>query len=207
MCATAPRRSAARSMPSPPARSTSRWRSASRSSRTPATAACRRGRGGTLNDLWSAERHRRRAASRSSPPPIAPSTASPARTSSGPSATSRGRATRTAPRTPRRTCGRPSTMDTILNAPMIAEPLGLFDCCGVSRRRGLRDRHDAGDRQGARQEGHRLPSRRCSSRSSNGVASRATTPGTAATSHTTRIAAQAGLRGGRHQGSARGVSA
>ena len=23
-------------------------------------------------------------------------------------------------------------MDTILNAPMIAEPLGLFDCCGVS---------------------------------------------------------------------------
>jgi acetyl-CoA C-acetyltransferase len=24
------------------------------------------------------------------------------------------------------------TMDTILNAPMIAEPLGLFDCCGVS---------------------------------------------------------------------------
>jgi len=24
------------------------------------------------------------------------------------------------------------SMDTILNAPMIAEPLGLFDCCGVS---------------------------------------------------------------------------
>ena len=24
------------------------------------------------------------------------------------------------------------TMDTVLNAPMIAEPLGLFDCCGVS---------------------------------------------------------------------------
>ena len=23
-------------------------------------------------------------------------------------------------------------METILNAPMIAEPLGLFDCCGVS---------------------------------------------------------------------------
>jgi len=24
------------------------------------------------------------------------------------------------------------TMDTVLNAPMVAEPLGLFDCCGVS---------------------------------------------------------------------------
>src|SRR5258706_13664968 len=24
------------------------------------------------------------------------------------------------------------TMETILKAPMIAEPLGLFDCCGVS---------------------------------------------------------------------------
>src|SRR3546814_10847459 len=24
------------------------------------------------------------------------------------------------------------TMDQVLNAPMIAEPLGLFDCCGVS---------------------------------------------------------------------------
>src|SRR5256885_13304826 len=24
------------------------------------------------------------------------------------------------------------SMETILNAPMIAEPLGLFDCCGVS---------------------------------------------------------------------------
>ncbi|MBX3595049.1 acetyl-CoA acetyltransferase [Sphingomonas sp.] len=27
---------------------------------------------------------------------------------------------------------KPVSMDTILNAPMIAEPLGLFDCCGVS---------------------------------------------------------------------------
>lgn len=27
---------------------------------------------------------------------------------------------------------KPVPMDTILNAPMIAEPLGLFDCCGVS---------------------------------------------------------------------------
>ena len=27
---------------------------------------------------------------------------------------------------------KPISMDTILNAPMIAEPLGLFDCCGVS---------------------------------------------------------------------------
>src|SRR3546814_14397907 len=25
------------------------------------------------------------------------------------------------------------SMDAILGAPMIAEPLGLFDCCGVSR--------------------------------------------------------------------------
>ncbi len=37
----APRRSAAPSMPSPRAPPTSRWRSASRSSRTPAMAACR----------------------------------------------------------------------------------------------------------------------------------------------------------------------
>lgn len=27
---------------------------------------------------------------------------------------------------------KPIDMDTVLNAPMIAEPLGLFDCCGVS---------------------------------------------------------------------------
>tara|TARA_R100001244_G_scaffold9710_3_gene11804 strand:- start:1422 stop:2627 length:1206 start_codon:yes stop_codon:yes gene_type:complete len=27
---------------------------------------------------------------------------------------------------------KPVSMDTVLNAPMIAEPLGLFDCCGVS---------------------------------------------------------------------------
>lgn len=27
---------------------------------------------------------------------------------------------------------KPVDMDTVLNAPMIAEPLGLFDCCGVS---------------------------------------------------------------------------
>ena len=27
---------------------------------------------------------------------------------------------------------KPVSMETILNAPMIAEPLGIFDCCGVS---------------------------------------------------------------------------
>lgn len=27
---------------------------------------------------------------------------------------------------------KPVTMDAVLNAPMVAEPLGLFDCCGVS---------------------------------------------------------------------------
>ena len=29
-------------------------------------------------------------------------------------------------------------MENVLQAPTIAEPLGLFDCCGVSRRLGLR---------------------------------------------------------------------
>ena len=27
---------------------------------------------------------------------------------------------------------KPITQEQVLNAPMIAEPLGLFDCCGVS---------------------------------------------------------------------------
>src|SRR5690606_26112001 len=27
---------------------------------------------------------------------------------------------------------KPISMDAVLNAPMVAEPLGLFDCCGVS---------------------------------------------------------------------------
>ena len=61
-----------------------------------------RGRG-PLNDM-TGPTARRPAASPSSPPPTAPSTASRPRTSSRPWRTSRSRATTTAPRTPRRTC-------------------------------------------------------------------------------------------------------
>jgi len=38
---------------------------------------------------------------------------------------------RTARSVQKRTCAKPVTMQQILTAPMIAEPLGLFDCCGV----------------------------------------------------------------------------
>ena len=62
-----------------------------------------RGRG-PLNDMINGRTRRRRAASPSSPPPIAPSTASRPRTSSRPWRTSRSRATTTAPGIPRRTC-------------------------------------------------------------------------------------------------------
>ena len=59
---------------------------------------------------------------------------------------SRSRATPTARRIRRRICARRSPIDRCSTRRSIAEPLGLFDCCGVSDGCGLRDRHDAGDR-------------------------------------------------------------
>ena len=58
--------------------------------------------------------------------------ASTPRTSSARWRTSPSRATTTAPRNPKAHLRNKITIDTVLNAPMIAEPLGLFDCCGVS---------------------------------------------------------------------------
>ena len=43
------------------------------------------------------------------------------------------------------------TEDEALNAPMIAEPLGLFDCCGVSDGAACCNRDDAGNREAPRQ--------------------------------------------------------
>ena len=54
------------------------------------------------------------------------------RTSSAPWRTSRSRATTTAPRNPKAHLRNKITIDTVLNAPTMAEPLGLYDCCGVS---------------------------------------------------------------------------
>ena len=45
------------------------------------------------------------------------------------------------------------TIDTVLNAPMVAEPLGLYDCCGVSDGCRLRHRHNPGNSHEPRQAG------------------------------------------------------
>ena len=45
------------------------------------------------------------------------------------------------------------TIDTVLSAPTVAEPLGLLRLLRRQRRLGLRHRHHAGDRQEPRQEG------------------------------------------------------
>jgi acetyl-CoA acetyltransferase len=48
-----------------------------------------------------------------------------------PTVEDQSRAMTMVPRTRRRICATGS-IDTVLKAPMIAEPLGLYDCCGVS---------------------------------------------------------------------------
>ena len=103
------------------------------------------------------------------------------RTSSAPWRTSRSRATTTATRNPKAHLTNKITMENVLKAPMIAEPLGLFDCCGVSDGVGLRHRHHAGDRQEPRQEGPDLREGAAALgvERHRGVS---TTPGTAATS-------------------------
>ena len=99
---------------------------------------------------------RRPATSPSSPAPISPATASTgAGSQAGDGARLVEEPRRTASQTPRRTCARPIDMETILGAPMIADPLGLFDCCGVSDGAACAIVTTPEIARGARQEGPR----------------------------------------------------
>ena len=88
---------------------------------------------------------RRRATSPSSPPPTAPSTASTGDLKRAIAHVSL-KSHENGAKNPKAHLQNRITEDDVLNAPMIAEPLGLFDCCGVSDGCGVRHRHHAGDR-------------------------------------------------------------
>ena len=128
----APRPSAAPSTPWPPARPTSPWRSASRSSRTPGTAGCRSAAAAARSTICGAPNCSAPGTFAQLAAAYRASTVSSPRTSSG-----RWRTSRQEPRQRREEPEGPpaqgrSRSRPVLNAPMIAEPLGLFDCCGVS---------------------------------------------------------------------------
>ena len=122
-----------------------------------------------------------RHASPSSPPPIAPSTTSTPEDLKRAMAHISVKSHDNGAANPKAHLRNKITIDTVLNAPTIAEPLGLYDCCGVSDGVGLRHRHHARDRQEPRQEGHDL-GQGAAARGLERHARRSTTPGTAATS-------------------------
>jgi acetyl-CoA C-acetyltransferase len=112
---------------------TSRWRSASRSSRTPATAACPSRTVGTYIPTCGAPMRWRpgqlRAAGHRLPQPSTAWTRDLKRAISHVSMEEpRQRREEPEGALP----ARPITEEQALKAPIIAEPLGLYDCCGVS---------------------------------------------------------------------------